>query len=104
MSASVFDTAVSRLLYTPIGQIIVSAIFGLALGLMFKRVCKGNCTNYFAPYVDEVKGQTFKLEDTCYEYAPYMVDCKKEDNALEPYDVNIKPVNKIGVQSNINNN
>jgi len=100
------DTALNRLLYTPIGQMILSSIFGLALGLMFRRVCKDNCTKYFAPYIDEVKGQTFKLEDTCYEYAPYMVDCNKESNTtvLEPYNVNTTPDNKISVKSNINKN
>lgn len=96
--------AMERLLYTPIGQLVISTIFGLALGLMFKRVCKDNCTKYFAPYVDEVKGRTFKLEDTCYQYAPYLVDCNTGKDVLEPYNVNTTPDNKIGVKTNINNN
>ena len=37
-------TAVDKLLYTPFGQILTSAIFGLAIALLFKRVCKDNCT------------------------------------------------------------
>jgi hypothetical protein len=100
----------NKLFYTPMGQIIVSAIFGLALALLFKGVCKDNCTLYFAPYIDEVTGNIFKLEDVCYEYAPYIVDCEKEKdhNILQPYDVNNAPMNQIRknqvIQSNISNN
>lgn len=101
-------SVINKLFYTPMGQLIMSAIFGLALALLFKGVCKDNCTSYFAPYIDEVQGQTFQLEDTCYEYAPYMVDCSKETNILLPYDVNSAPINKISktptIQSNITNN
>lgn len=107
MSNQTMKIAIDRLLYTPLGQLIISSVFGLALGLIFKRVCKENCTKYFAPYVDEVQGQTFKLEDTCYEYAPYIVDCNKEKDILEPYNVNTKPdnkIDKISIKSNINNN
>lgn len=105
MPQTTIEIALNRLLYTPMGQLLLSAIFGLALGLLFKRVCKGNCTKYFAPYVDEVEGQVFKLEDTCYEYAPYIVNCDQEKgDILEPYNVNSKPDNKIDVKSNINNN
>lgn len=84
---------INRLFYTPTGQLIISAIFGLALALLFRRVCKDNCTKYFAPYLDEIEGTVFKLEDTCYEYMPYPVECN--DKALMSYDVNTVPINKI---------
>ena len=100
--------SINKLLYTPIGQFIVSAIFGLALALLFKRVCKDNCTAYFAPYIDEIEGKVFQLEDTCYEYTPYMVNCDKTNNVLKPYDINAKPENKIAeppkIRSYITNN
>lgn len=85
---------VDKLMYTSYGQIVLSSLFGLALALLFRRVCKDNCTIYYAPYTDEVTGHVFKLEDTCYTYAPYMVKCD-DKNTLNPYDVNIRPDNKI---------
>jgi hypothetical protein len=90
--------AIDRLLYSYTGQLLVSAIFGLALALMFRRVCKDNCTMFYAPYTTDVEGKVFKLEDTCYTYTPYMIKCNAAGSKepLEPYDINTEPVNKIG--------
>ena len=97
---------VDKLLYTSFGQKVVSSVFGLAFALLFHRVCKDNCTSYYAPYVNEIEGNIFKLEDTCYEYTPYIIDCEGNTEILNPYDVNTKPVNKIAVsiKSNISDN
>jgi hypothetical protein len=91
-------TAIDRLLYSPTGQLLVSAIFGLALALMFRRVCKDNCLIFYAPYTKDIEGKVFKVEDTCFTYSPYMVGCEKPGSKvpLEPYDVNNEPINKIG--------
>lgn len=87
---------IDKLLYTPNGQMIISAIIGLGISSLFHRVCKDNCTEYYAPYIEEVKDNIFKLEDTCYKYIPYVVECKTEKvPILYPYDVNDKPDNKI---------
>lgn len=94
---------IDRLLYTYYGQIIVSVIFGLALGLMFHRVCKDNCTVYYAPHIDEIKDNVFKLEDTCYMYDPYIVKCNVK-NIFKPYNIKDEPVNKILIHSKINEN
>lgn len=104
--AEYLRSVINKLFYSSPGQLIVSAIFGLAIALLFKRVCKDNCTMYYAPYIDEIKGQTFKLEDTCYEYAPYVVDCNKSmKEPLVPYDVNTEPTNMIAkIKSNIMDN
>ncbi len=93
---------INKMFYSAPGQLIISAIFGLAIALLFKRVCKDNCTIYHAPYIDEIEGNIFKLEDTCYQYIAYMVDCSKTKAPLTPYDINEKPVNKI--ESNIMDN
>ena len=37
---------IDRLFYDSTGQIIVSALFGLALALLFRRICKDNCVIY----------------------------------------------------------
>lgn len=97
---------IDRLLYTYQGQIIVSAIFGLALGLLFHKACKGNCTVYYGPHIDEIKDNVFKLEDTCYIYKPHLVKCDNKKNILNPYNINDNPINKINlnITSNINEN
>ena len=77
------------------GQLIISCIFGLALAFLFRRVCKGNCTLYYAPHFDEINDHTFRLEDACYKYAPYVVDCDKQTDILDPYASNTSPENKI---------
>jgi len=86
---------INKIFYTKFGQIIICGIFGLALALMFKRVCKDNCVEYYAPYIKDIKDKVFKLEDTCYKYTPYAVSCEKDENILKPYDINIEPVNLL---------
>ena len=85
---------VDKLLYTSIGQKIISSIFGLAIALLFHRVCKDNCVAFFAPHVEDIQGNTFKLDDTCFQYTPYVVDCT-EKKVLYPYDMQNIPENKI---------
>jgi hypothetical protein len=88
---------IDRLFYTEIGQIIVSAIFGMALALVFNRVCKDNCTLYFAPKYNEVNDNIFKIEDTCYKYKTVNVKCN--DKAIGQYDGNNAPSNQIKEKS-----
>ena len=37
---------IDRLFYSSMGQLIISALFGLSLALLFNRVCKENCVLY----------------------------------------------------------
>jgi len=107
MNTNIIKTSVNKLLYEPFGQGILCAIFGLALSLMFHRVCKGDCTDYFAPNLNEIKNKIFKLENECYTYTPYVVKCGNEENVLKPYDINTRPDNYIKEAtffSNIMNN
>ena len=88
---------IDRLFYSEIGQMIVSAIFGISLALVFNRVCKDNCTLYFAPRYDEINENIFKIEDTCYKYKTVNVLCN--DKALEQYNGNDRPSNQIKEKS-----
>ena len=90
---------VDRLFYNPSGQMIISAIFGLALALMFHRVCKDNCTVYYAPHIQDIENKEFKLEDTCYKYKPTSVKCNPKDKPLEDYDDSMKPTNTLKEQT-----
>jgi len=84
---------VDKLFYDNTGQIIVSAIFGLSLALMFTRVCKDNCIIYYAPHIEDVSNKTFKIEDTCYKYTTNTVKCNNKP--LETYNNNLNPENKL---------
>lgn len=68
---------VDRLFYTPIGAMVVSGLFGMALALMFQRVCKGgNCIRVQAPPMNEVRNYVYQMgEDECYVYKPRVVKC-----------------------------
>ncbi len=86
----------NRLLYTSLGQMFISALFGLSIALLFKRVCKDNCTIYIAPKKEEIEGKMFKLEDTCYTYTTTKVKCNdKDDKIIGFYDGYEKPENQI---------
>ena len=86
---------IHRLFYEKEGQMVVSALFGLALALIFRRVCKGDCVIYYAPKVEDIDGKTFMLEDTCYKYKAYAVKCNNTQKTYKSYDVNTKPDNEI---------
>ncbi len=69
---------IQRLYYTDIGRIMVSALFGAALAMLFQRVCKDrSCIVIQAPPMKEVVGSIFKNHNTCYEYEPRVVPCSK---------------------------
>ena len=87
--------AVNRLFYDRDGQMVVSAIFGLSLALIFRRVCKDNCVVYYAPRIQDVNGKKFKLEDSCYEYNAYPVKCNNTEKSYKTYDVNTRPDNEL---------
>jgi hypothetical protein len=91
---SSLNVTIDRLYYNDVGQIIVSALFGLSLALIFRRVCNDNCVLYYAPDMNNVENKVFNLENTCYKYTPYAVKCENKEYIL-PYDVNKKPDNLI---------
>jgi hypothetical protein len=74
------ERIVDRLFYTHIGSIAVSAIFGVALAIMFQRVCKDRkCIVIQAPPMKEIAEHYYKVGDDCYKYTPSVVKCVKDD-------------------------
>ena len=92
---------IDNLVYTDAGHKTFSFLVGLALALLFNRVCKSDCTVYYAPHSEEFLHKQFKLEDTCYEYTPYLVDCKNKQDILLPYNIGQQPENKIKIHSKL---
>ena len=83
----------NNVMNTDTGQKLFSFLCGLGLTLVFQRVCKDNCTMFYAPHQTDFVDKQFKVEDTCFVYQPYITKCT--DKVLLPYNLNDKPVNKI---------
>jgi len=90
---------INRLFYNETGQMFISGLIGLSLALLFKRVCKENCTLYIAPRKEEIEGKTFKLEDTCYKYSTYNVKCNDNEKQILYYDGSETAENQIKEQN-----
>ena len=75
----------SRLFYSETGQLLVSALFGIALALVFQKVCSDRkCIVMRAPPMEEVVGKTFEFEGECFKYKPETVKCPAEKERLIP--------------------
>jgi hypothetical protein len=70
-----FKKIAHRLLYTNLGQIFLSSLFGILLAFMFRRVCKENCIIYISPNNNEIEGKLFKFGESCYKYKYKSVVC-----------------------------
>jgi hypothetical protein len=89
------NSLVDRLFYNNTGQFIVSALFGVALALVFHRVCKDNCIVFYAPQLSDIKEHIFELEGSCYKYTPHNVKCDTNEKIIQPYNINVVPDNKL---------
>ena len=71
-----FNLIIDRLLYTDHGQILISAIFGIALAFLFQKTCNGDkCIIIDAPDPDEINKNIYELDGICYKYKPKSVHC-----------------------------
>lgn len=60
------------------GSIIISVILGLGLAALFRRACHGgSCVVIKAPKREEIQQYYYKIDDDCYKYTPYVVECGK---------------------------
>lgn len=68
---------VDRLFYTPIGAMIVSGLFGMALAFMFQRVCKDKrCVIVQSPPLKDINEFVYRVKDgECYKYTSRVVKC-----------------------------
>lgn len=67
---------VKGILQDRVGSIVISILLGLGLAALFRRACSGSsCIVIKAPKMDEVNKYYYKIEDNCYKYTPYVVDC-----------------------------
>lgn len=65
-----------RLFYTDNGRLFVSAILGLGLALIFRKVCKDKKCIVIAAPPPEAMNHIYELEGDCYKYKKQAVPCE----------------------------
>jgi len=61
------------------GSLIVSAILGLGLSMIFRKVCKGrSCIEIRGPKPEELEKKIFGFGKKCYEYKAENVACENK--------------------------
>ena len=65
-----------RILYNPVGRIVLSILLGLGFSCLFYRACKEkDCINFNGPVIQDIKNKTFEFDSRCYKYEPVAVKC-----------------------------
>jgi len=65
-----------RILYTPLGKILISILLGLGLATLFRQVCTDDkCITYHGVVLNEIDEKTFKHNNKCYKYSYSTVTC-----------------------------
>ena len=73
-----------RLLYSPLGQILISILLGLGIATLFRKACsKRNCLVFQAAPLNKIKGQIFKYENKCYKFNPKTESCRNSKKSIE---------------------
>jgi len=73
-----------KFIHTKSGRIISSAILGIGLASLFRKICNGkNCIIKKAPPVNEIVGKIFEYNDKCYIFEPVAVTFDKTKNIVE---------------------
>jgi hypothetical protein len=77
-----------RLLYTEMGQVLISILLGLGLATMFRQACSGkNCLVFNGPVISEIDGKIYKYGEYCHKYELNATSCnavKKVINISNP--------------------
>jgi hypothetical protein len=75
---------IKRILYTPLGKIIISILLGLGLATMFRKVCTDrNCIIFNGPVITDIEGKTYKYGEKCYKYTAKPVMCDKNKKIID---------------------
>lgn len=72
-----------KLFRTRVGVILLSIIWGLAIPVLFKKVCK-DCIVVQGPDPKESTRQVYENKGKCYVFKPYVVNCS--DNIKTNYE------------------
>jgi hypothetical protein len=71
---------ISKIINDPNNAILFSILLGIGLASMFKKVCKnGNCVIIKGPKMDDINHNHYRIDNDCFKYTPYVVDCDELD-------------------------
>jgi hypothetical protein len=69
----------TKFLQSKEGQVIISIVLGLGLATMFRKACTGkSCIVIKGPKIEEAQGFQYRINDECYKYTSYVVDCDEK--------------------------
>jgi hypothetical protein len=68
---------VDKVMNDGMGSVIISIVLGLGLAALFRKACKdGSCIIIKAPKQSDINKYYYKIDDDCFKYTPYVVDCQ----------------------------
>ena len=74
----------TKAMHTKFGKIVISAILGLGLASLFRRVCdKRNCLVFHAPPLAEINKNVYSHSGKCYTFAADSVQCNKDKQMVD---------------------
>ena len=83
---------IKRLLYSPIGKMLLSIVLGLGLATLFRRACtEKDCINFQGPVISEFEDKVYKHGEKCYKYT---VNSSKCDVTKRVVDISEKDINE----------
>ena len=75
---------IKRLLYSPLGKIIISILLGFGLATMFRKACHDkNCIVFNGPVITDIDNKTYKYGEKCYTYTSASTICDKNKKIID---------------------
>lgn len=75
---------VKRLLYSPLGRIIISILLGLGLATIFRKVCNDrNCLTFKGPILGDIDGKIYKHGEKCFSYTAVSTPCDTNKQTID---------------------
>jgi len=73
-----------RIINSDTGKIVISALLGLGLATLFKKVCNDkNCILFNGPVISEIDGKIYKYGEKCYTYTPRSEICDSSKRVID---------------------
>ena len=67
---------IKRLIHGKFSKYVISAIIGIGLATLFRKVCKDrDCIIFRAPDIKKIQNQIFKFEGKCYKFSEEIERC-----------------------------
>ena len=66
------------------GQVIISALLGMGIAIMFSRACSGrNCMVIRGPNPASIEGKIYQFNNECYSFKPHMTSCSADTKPVK---------------------